>query len=91
MQKVDAPTLRALKDFNVSRRGYTLIVPRNRATNFTDPNLSTRPLFSLYGLDPVFVSPRKATRVGPPLPMHTSSPQPRPSGGCAYELRGAVS
>eukprot|EP00892_Ulva_mutabilis_P010400 jgi/Ulvmu1/7732/UM039_0038.1 len=63
LQTVDAATLRVLKDFNVSTEGHTLIVPRNRATNFSDPNLGVEPLFSLYGLDPVFISQENATLI----------------------------
>lgn len=67
MQRVDASTLRVLKDFNVSSDGYTLIVPTNRATNFSDPDLDIEPIFSLYGIDPVFISAENATLVRPPL------------------------
>lgn len=81
MQKVDAPTLRILKSFDVEKRGYTLVVPRNRATNFTDPNLGVEPLFSLYGIDPLFISAENATQVRArrshrPAPAHPRRPAP---------------
>jgi hypothetical protein len=65
MQKVDAPTKTLLNSFNLTGKGYTLIVPTDKAFVYNNSTKQPADIFQVFGVSPANLTTAEATAVRP--------------------------